>query len=209
MAETTVNPEAGAEAAAQNPAANQEEQNTEEKNESKTYTQDEVAKMLQAESDRRVQQALKTFKEKDLPGLLQQAQTEAEKLAKMTAEQKAQHEREQREKDLQERETTLTRKELRAAARDTLAGKGLPGELAELLPCSDAESCKKGLEVLESAFGKAVTAAVNDRLRQSPPKAGTPNKGTVSKDAFAVMGYRERLALKKEQPEIYEQLKEK
>ena len=168
MENTTVNPGAAAEAAEQNTQTNPGEQT-----ESKTYSQEEVNKLLQAESDRRVNQALKTFKEKELPGLLQQAQAEAEKLAKMTAEQKAQHAQAQKEQALAEREQALTRKELKAEARDTLAEKGLPVSLAELLPCEDADSCKKGLEALEKAFRQAVSDAVDARLRQSPPKAGT------------------------------------
>lgn len=170
MENETVNPGAEAGAAEQNPQTNPGEP----KPDGETYTKAEVDKLLQAESDRRVQQALKTFKEKDLPGLLQQAQTEAEKLSKMTAEQKAKHDMEQREKDLAEREAKLTRDELRAQARATLTSKGLPGELADLIPCDSAENCSKGLEAMEAAFNQAVSAAVNDRLRQPPPKAGNP-----------------------------------
>ncbi|GHU69864.1 hypothetical protein FACS1894184_14540 [Clostridia bacterium] len=59
-------------------------------------------KSYQAEFDRRVSKALNTAKsqwQRESEAQVQQARTEAEKLAKMTADQLAAHEREQRETD--------------------------------------------------------------------------------------------------------------
>ena len=64
--------------------------------------------------------------------------SEAEKLAKMTKEEKAQYMQQKKEKELSEREATITRKELMVEARNTLAGDGLPQELSrdsELYRC--------------------------------------------------------------------------
>ena len=47
--------------------------------------------------------------------------SEAEKLAKMTKEEKAQYMQQKREKELTDREAAITRKELMAEAKNTLA----------------------------------------------------------------------------------------
>ena len=47
--------------------------------------------------------------------------SEAEKLAKMTKEEKAQYMQQKREKELADREAAITRKELMAEAKNTLA----------------------------------------------------------------------------------------
>ncbi len=63
----------------------------------------------------------------------------------MTKEEKAQYMQQKREKELTEREAAITRKELMAEAKNTLAREGLPQELAEVLDYSDADSCKKSM----------------------------------------------------------------
>ena len=85
----------------------------------------------QSEFDRRVSKALETAKsnwESEVANKI----SEAEKLARMNAEQKAQYEREQAERKLAEREAVITRKELRLTAIDALAQKGYPIELCLL-----------------------------------------------------------------------------
>ena len=49
---------------------------------------------------------------------VQEAVTEAERLAKMNAEQKAQYEREKKEKEIADREAAITKRELMATAKD-------------------------------------------------------------------------------------------
>jgi alanyl-tRNA synthetase len=110
--------------------------------------------------------------EKDLQDKLDEAKTEAEKLAKMNAEQKAEHERQKREKALADRESEISRRELRATALEQLSEKKLPLSLAEVLVYTDADSTNKSLEAVEKAFREAVEAGVNDRLKGDPPGGG-------------------------------------
>jgi len=112
--------------------------------------------------------------EKEFQTKLDEAKTEAEKLAKMTAEQKAEYERQKREEELAKREREITRRELRATALETLAEKGLPKQLAEILDYTDAESTNKSIETVEKAFREAVEQAVNERL-----KGGGAPKGAM------------------------------
>ncbi len=108
---------------------------------------------------------------------IEAAKTEAEKLAKMNADQKAEYEQEQREAKISEREADITRRELRASALETLAEKGLPKQLAEILVFTDAESTSTSLDAVEKSFREAVEAGVNERLKGNPLKTGTLTGG--------------------------------
>lgn len=121
--------------------------------------------------------------EKDFETRLNEAKTEAEKLAKMNAEQKAEYERQKREESLAKREQEITRRELRATALETLAEKGLPKQLADILDYTDAESTNKSIESVEKVFREAVEAAVNERLKGGAPKGGTGGGNNAIPDA--------------------------
>lgn len=139
-------------------------------------------KKYQSEFDKRVAKALETAKgkwEADYKVKVEEAKTEAEKLAKMNAEQKAKYAEEKRLADIEKREKEITTRELRATAFETLAEKGLPKDLVEILNYSDAESCNNSIEKVEKAFQAAVQKAVNEKLRgKENPKGGQGGAGT-------------------------------
>ena len=135
----------------------------------------------QAEFDRRVQKAVNTAVTKaqeKWQALADYKLSEAEKLAKMTKEEKAQYMQQKREKELTDREAAITRKELMAEAKNTLASDGLPQELAEVLNYSDADTCKKSMEKVKEVFQRAVETAVEEKL-----KGGKPPKKASGGDA--------------------------
>jgi hypothetical protein len=135
----------------------------------------------QAEFDRRVQKAVNTAVTKaqeKWQALTDDKLSEAEKLAKMTKEEKAQYMQQKREKELTDREAAITRKELMAEAKNTLASDGLPQELAEVLNYSDADTCKKSMEKVKEVFQRAVETAVEEKL-----KGGKPPKKASGGDA--------------------------
>lgn len=134
---------------------------------------------FQAEFDRRVQKALNTQKTKIEAGIQQKiddAVSEAKKLQRMNAEQKAAYEREQTEQKLAEREASITRRELAATAKETLAEKGLPTSLSDILDYTDAEKCKASIESVAKAFKEAVDQAVESRLKGGDPLRKAPEK---------------------------------
>ena len=140
-----------------------------------TQTFDELlASGHQAEFDRRVQKAIDTAvknAQDKWKTLTDDKVSEAEKLAKMNAQEKAQYMQEKKERELAERESNLNKRELMATAKNTLAEKSLPLGLAEVLNYADAEACNKSIAAVEKAFQDAVEAAVNERLKGGePPK---------------------------------------
>lgn len=150
-------------------------------------------KKYQSEFDKRVAKALETAKSKwetEKATELENAKTEAEKLAKMNAEQKAKYAEEKRIAELEKREKDITTRELRAQAYETLAEKNLPKELVDILNYSDAEQCNKSIESVEKAFQSAVEKAVNDKLRGGNPPKGGQGSNNQSTFGFNFTGVR-------------------
>ena len=150
-------------------------------------------KKYQSEFDKRVAKALETAKSKwetDYQAKIQEAKTEAEKLAKMNADQKAEYEKQKKLDELAKREKDITTRELRATAYETLAEKNLPKELVDILNYESAETCNKSIEAVEKAFQSAVEKAVNDKLRGGNPPKGGQGSNNQSTFGFNFAGVR-------------------
>lgn len=144
----------------------------------------------QAEFDRRIGKALETSRSKmqtEIDARIQEARTEAEKLAKMNAEQKAEYEKEKREKELADREASITKRELAAAAKEQLAEKGLPLSLADVLNYSTAEACSASIDAVGKAFQEAVEKAVEERLSGGEPPKKADDKAAYTMDQIKAM----------------------
>ena len=132
---------------------------------------------MQAEFDRRIAKALETQKGKLTSTIQQQieaAVTEAQKLAKMTKDQQDEYNRKKKDDELAKREAAITRRELTATAKDTLASKGLPLGLADILDYTSADTANASIAAVETAFQAAVQTAVEAKLKggKAPDKAG-------------------------------------
>ena len=79
-----------------------------------------------------------------------------------------------------------------AQAKVQLADKGIPTELAEILNLTDAESCKKSIEIVEKAFQTAVERAVEEKIKGNPPMKKAPgNEKTITLDSIKTMSPKE------------------
>lgn len=165
----------------------------------KTYTQEEVDKMIQSEADKRVTQALEKQKKK---------QAEAEKLSQMSAEEKVKYEYQQKFEELTKREQELTKKELTAEAIKILGEKSLPTDLVHMLVGADAETTKANITDFEKTYNKMVAAGVKKALGQSSttPTAASNISGGVTKEQFQKMTLAQRTNLMKEQPDVFKAL---
>jgi hypothetical protein len=137
-----------------------------------TFTQEEFDKKLQSEADKRVQEALKTAQskwEKDLTSKLEEARTEAERLAKLSADEKKAEEDKKRQEELAKKDRELTIRELQLQAVDELNKKKLPVEFAKILLGETAEETLEKITTFESAFREAVQAEVDTKLKGKTP----------------------------------------
>ncbi len=128
--------------------------------ETKTFTQEELDKIVQG----RIAKERKAWEKH-----LEDEKTEAQKLETMSEKEKKKYQEEKRIKELDDREAAITRRELTAQAKVQLADKGIPTELAEILNLTDAESCKKSIEIVEKAFQSAVEKAVEEKIKGREP----------------------------------------
>ena len=139
----------------------------------KTFTQEELNAII----DKRLER-----ERRDAQARIDKAVTEAQKLAKMSADERAEHERQELQKKLAEREAEITKRELRAEAKSQLSDKGLPVELAEVLPYTDADTTNAALAAVEKVFRQAVEKGVTERLKGNAPKVSQPAPQTPSVD---------------------------
>lgn len=180
----------------------------EDKTEVIELTPEELQKKIESESDRKLEKALKTAREKwekEFQEKLEQEKKEAERLAKLSEKERKEEELAKREQELQERLRQLELKELKAEAVADLNKKGLPAEFADFLLAENAEKTLENINNFKKAFDEAVNKAVKDKLRQETPKAGDSNV-ELSKERFRNMSYLEKVELKRNNPELYNQL---
>ena len=141
----------------------------------------------QAEFDRRVNKAINTAvtkAEEKWKALTDDKLTEAEKLAKMTKEEKAEYRAKKAEKELEELKKMNARTELAKTARKMLADEdiNIPDELLSNLVADDADGTKTAVESFAKMYKEAVQAAVKEAIKGKPPKAGTGGVNTITKE---------------------------
>lgn len=188
-------------------AAQPTEPKTETKEEKDTYTKEEVEELLRQEADRRVNEAMRRAKRQKEAAIKEvEKKKEAEKLAAMSAEQKAQYELEQRERELAEREERLAVAENTAEAVKVLASKGMSAGLVDLVVASDADTMMDRISLLDKEFKASVKAEVEKRLAGTTPRRNLPPDHTIDKAAFRGMSLMQQQEIYRNNPELYKQL---
>ena len=109
--------------------------------------------------------------------------TEAEKLAKMNAEEKAEYERAKLENELEELRRKDTLNSMTKIARSMLSEKGIQADddLVGVLITTDADKTKEAVESFSKLFESTVEKAVNDKLKGRTPKV-TNGKQRLTKE---------------------------
>lgn len=141
----------------------------------------EEKKYSDADLDKIINKKFAQWQEKQ-----QKAVDEAQKLATMNATQKAEYERDQLKKELDEYKRKDSLAEMSKTARKILADEGIsiPDELLTVLVTTDAEKTKAAVDGFKTAFKEAVEAAVKERLKGEPPKKGTGGAPSMTKEAI-------------------------
>lgn len=161
---------------------NEDNQGTDKQEEVKTFTQEDIDKIIKG----RVAKERKQWEKE-----LEEQKTEAEKLATMSEKDKKAYQEKKRQEDLDAREAAITRRELTAQAKVQLADKGIPTELAEILNLTDADTCKKSIETVEKVFQSAVEKAVEERLKGKAPMKKAPASNGITLETIKNMSSKE------------------
>ena len=141
----------------------------------------------QAEFDRRVQKAVNTAvtnAQTKWKALTDDKLSEAEKLAQMTKEEKAEYKNRKLEKELADLKRQNSISEMSKTARKMLSDEeiSIPDELLAHLVSESAEDTKAAVEAFGKMYKDAVQAAVKDALKWNAPKGGSGGKGAVTKE---------------------------
>ena len=122
----------------------------------------------------------------------QQAVAQAEKLATMNATQRAEHERDQLKKELEELKRKDTLSEMMKETRKMFSDNGVSvsDELLSVLVTTDAENTKNAADSFIKLYKAAVEAGVKERLRGESPRKGTSGD-TVSMTKEQIMAIRD------------------
>lgn len=145
-------------------------------------TEDELAKKIEAESDRKLESALKSKKkewDESLQSKIEDAIKEKERLSSLSEKERKDEELSTREKELEKRIKDIERKEMKADAVSDLKEKDLPSSFADFLLADNAENTLKNINEFKKAFDEAVNSTVKERLRQDTPGVSGGKKEDV------------------------------
>lgn len=163
----------------------------------------------QAEFDRRVQKAINTAvsnAQKKWQTMTDGKVSEAEKLAQMTSEEKAEYRAKKAEQELADLKRQIALGDMAKTARKMLSEENItvPDEIIMNLVCDDAEKTKSAVESFAKVFKDAVQAAIKESLKGNPPKASTGGTTTVTREQIlAVKDRAERQRLIAENPQLF------
>lgn len=163
-----------------------------------TFTKDEVLKLIQAESDKRVTQALATAQKKYEKQL---------SLSKLDDTARAAAEKDDKIAELQEQLAQFQIERNKSELKSVLSSRGLSAEFADILVISDdIEASQANIDKLDKLFKAAVKAEVEKRLAGNAPKGGSTTPAEITKESFKKMSLAELSKLAETNPEVYEKL---
>ena len=170
-----------------------------EETEVKTYTAEEVQALLQSETDRRVDKALKKQKK------------EYEK--KISLSKLDDNEREKAEKDntIAELQAQLAQFQIeknKSELKSVLSSRNLSAEFADIIAINDdIEESQANIDKLDRLFKKAVQAEVEKRLAGNTPRGNANSKAPeLTREDAKKLSLAEMSNLKDTNPELYKKL---
>ena len=164
----------------------------------KTYTAEEVAKLIQAEADRRTNQALAKQKKEYEKKL---------SLSSLDEQQRKEAEAQMRIEELQAQLAEFQIEKNKSELKSVLSSRGLDVRFADIINISDdLEASQQNIDTLDKLFKAAVKAEVEKRLAGNAPKGNGSSSAEITKETAKKMSLAELNKLAMEQPEIYNKL---
>ena len=171
---------------------------TTEVKEVKTFTQEEVDKMI----SKRLQR-----ERKDIEAKIEAERKEAEELAKLSEAEKQKKLFEKQVREFEETKKAFENERLLNETSKQLDAKKLPIKFAKLLKGKNAEETFENIQLFEVEFNEAVEKVVTERLRGNVPKTTTSSSLTsITKEQFKKMDLMQRQELFNNDRELYNEL---
>ena len=164
----------------------------------KTYTQEEVLKLLQSETDKRVNQALATQQKKYEKQL---------SLSKLDGDERAKAEKDAEIAELREQLAQFQIERNKSELKSVLASRGLSAEFADIIAINDdIEASQSNIDKLDKLFKAAVKAEVEKRLAGNAPKGNGSTPAEITKESAMKMSMAELSALEQNNPELFNKI---
>lgn len=157
----------------------EEDQDNEGEEKLLTFEEFLKGKGNQAEFDRRVQKAIDTAvsnAQKKWQALTDDKLSEAEKLSKMSKDERAEYQRTKERKEFEAEKAAFEKEKLLVAVKEDLQKQSLPIAFAEsLAQIADAEKIKEAISGIKESWDAEIQEAIKAKARQ-----GTPFEGGAS-----------------------------
>ena len=174
------------------------EQNEVEQKETKTFTEEDVLRLIESESNKRVSQALKTQQKKYEKQL---------SLSKLDGEERAKAEKDAEIAELREQLAQFQIERNRSELKSVLSSRGLSAEFADIIAINDdIEASQANIDKLDKLFKAAVKAEVEKRLAGNAPKGNGSTTTEITKDSAKKMTMAQLNELANSNPELFEKL---
>lgn len=157
-----------------------EEQGKKEIETPKTFTQEQLDKIL---SERLAKERAKS--EEDSKKKLEEALAEERRLAKMNQEQRDKELTEKKAKEIEAQRKDLTIRENKLSGIEKLNELKVPIKFIDFVVNEDAEVMQKNIDSLSAEWAKALTEEIKNLSANEAPEA--PNKTKISDSTFKPM----------------------
>ena len=164
----------------------------------KTYTQEEVLKLIQSEADRRTNQALAKQKKEYERKI---------SLSKLDDDERAKAEKDNRIAELEEQLAQFQIERNKSELKSVLSSRGLSAEFADIIAINDdIETSQANIDKLDKLFKAAVKAEVEKRLAGNAPKGNGSSPAEITKEAARKLSMAELNELMEKNPELFNKL---
>ena len=164
----------------------------------KTYTQEEVLKLIQSEADRRTNQALAKQKKEYERKM---------SLSKLDDDERAKAEKDNRIAELEEQLAQFQIERNKSELKSVLSSRGLSAEFADIIAINDdIETSQANIDKLDKLFKAAVKAEVEKRLAGNAPKGNGNSPAEITKESAKKMSMKELNELMENNPELFNKL---
>lgn len=174
-------------------------EDVQEETTTKTYTEEEVLKLIQSETDKRVSQALKTQAKKHEKEL---------SLSKLDGSEREKAEKDNRIAELEEQLARFEIERNKSELKSVLSARNLSVEFADdmIIIDDDLQASQARIERLDKLFKKAVQIEVERRLASNSPKGNTSISNEITKEKARKLSINEMNELLKNDPDKFKEL---
>lgn len=176
----------------------------------KSYSQEEVDKMLQSETDKRITSALATAKgkwEEEYSKKLEVEKSEAEKLATMSEGERLQAEFAKEKELFLQQKAEFDKAQIEMVALKELTAKQMPASFLQFVVDESAEKVSERINTLQTEWQEALNSAVENKMAgRTPQVASVAGTKVLTRKEFGSLPTAERMALLESDPDLISKL---